>query len=39
MKVVIPPLSSLVHDAKFFSDINGRGFHGGLLNGLKGFYQ
>jgi hypothetical protein len=38
-EVVIPPLSSLVHDAKFFSDINGRGFHGGLLNGLKGFYQ
>jgi 5-methylthioadenosine/S-adenosylhomocysteine deaminase len=38
-KVVIPPLSSLVHDTKFFSDINGRGFHGGLLNGLKGFYQ
>ena len=38
-KVVIPPLSSLVHDAKFFADIKGRGFHGGLLDGLKGFYQ
>jgi 5-methylthioadenosine/S-adenosylhomocysteine deaminase len=38
-KVVIPPLSSLIHDAKFFSDIKGRGFHGGLLDGLKGFYQ
>ena len=38
-EVVIPPLSSLVHDSKFFSDINGRGFHGGLLNGLKDFYQ
>jgi hypothetical protein len=28
-----------VHDTKFFSDIVGRGFHNGLLNGLKGFYQ
>jgi cytosine/adenosine deaminase-related metal-dependent hydrolase len=37
-KVVIPPLASLLHDAKFFTDIKGRGFHGGLLDGLKGFY-
>jgi 5-methylthioadenosine/S-adenosylhomocysteine deaminase len=32
-------LSSLIHDEKFFSDIVNRGFHGGLLNGLKDFYQ
>jgi len=38
-KVVVPPLSSLVHDAKFFADIEGRGFHGGLLDGLEGFYR
>lgn len=37
-EIVIPPLSSLVHDAKFFADIKGRGFHKGLLDGLKGFY-
>lgn len=37
-KVVIPPLSSLVHDKKFFTDIKGRGFHGGLLDGLAEFY-
>jgi hypothetical protein len=29
----------LVHDSKFFFGIDGRGFHGGLLNGLKRFYQ
>ena len=38
-KVVIPPLSSLVHDKKFFADITGRGFHGGLLDGLAEFYR
>ena len=37
-KIVIPPLASLLHDAKFFADIKGRGFHQGLLDGLKGFY-
>lgn len=37
-EIVIPPLPSLVHDAAFFADIKGRGFHGGLLDGLKGFY-
>lgn len=38
-KVVIPPLSSLVHDKKFFTDITDRGFHGGLLDGLAEFYR
>ena len=38
-KVVIPPLPTLVHDKAFFADIHGRGFHGGLLDGLAGFYK
>jgi hypothetical protein len=37
-EIVIPPLPSLVHDDAFFKTIKGRGFHGGLLDGLKGFY-
>jgi len=35
---LIPKLPSLVHDAAFFKSIKGRGFHGGLLDGLAGFY-
>jgi 5-methylthioadenosine/S-adenosylhomocysteine deaminase len=38
-KVVIPPIPTLVHDKAFFTDIHGRGFHGGLLDGLAGFYS
>ena len=38
-KVVIPPLPTLVHDKAFFDDIRGRGFHGGLLDGLADFYK
>lgn len=38
-KIVVPPLASLVHDKSFFGDIKGRGFHDGLLDKLKGFYQ
>ena len=38
-EIVIPPLPSLVHDAAFFKDIQGRGFHGGLLDGLAGSYK
>jgi cytosine/adenosine deaminase-related metal-dependent hydrolase len=38
-KVVIPLLPSLVHDKSFFDDIHGRGFHGGLLDGLADFYK
>ena len=37
-EIVIPKLPSLVHDAAFFKSIKGRGFHGGLLDGLAGFY-
>jgi cytosine/adenosine deaminase-related metal-dependent hydrolase len=38
-QVVIPPLPTLVHDEAFFQDIRGRGFHGGLLDGLAAFYK
>jgi cytosine/adenosine deaminase-related metal-dependent hydrolase len=37
--VVIPPLPTLVHDSKFFRDVRGRGFHGGVLDGLAEFYK
>ena len=37
-EIVIPPLPTLVHDTAFFNAIQNRGFHGGLLDGLKGFY-
>jgi cytosine/adenosine deaminase-related metal-dependent hydrolase len=38
-EIKIPPLPTLVHDAAFFKSIKGRGFHGGLLDGLKTFYS
>jgi len=38
-KVTIPLLPSLEHDKKFFDSIQGRGFHDGLLDGLKKFYE
>jgi 5-methylthioadenosine/S-adenosylhomocysteine deaminase len=37
-EIVIPLLPSLVHDKAFFHDVKGRGFHGGVLDGLAGFY-
>jgi hypothetical protein len=37
--VVIPTLPTLVHDKAFFQSVHGRGFHGGLLDGLGGFYK
>jgi hypothetical protein len=37
--VHVPPIQPLAHDAAFFRDIKGRGFHGGLLDGLSAFYQ
>jgi len=36
--VVIPPLPTLVHDKAFFNDIDGQGFHDGVLSGLAEFY-
>lgn len=38
-KVVIAAMPTLVHDKSFFTDIHGRGFHGGLLDGLAAFYK
>jgi cytosine/adenosine deaminase-related metal-dependent hydrolase len=35
----IPPIESLAHNSAFFSSITGRGFHGGLLDGLASFYK
>ena len=37
-EIVIPRRPSLLHDASFFKSIAGRGFHGGVLDGLRGFY-
>ena len=37
-EIVIPPRPSLVHDAAFFKSIARRGFHNGLLDGLRSFY-
>ena len=38
-EVEIPPLPTLVHDKAFFDDVQGRGFHSGLLDGLADFYR
>jgi hypothetical protein len=37
--IVVPPIQPLDHNAAFFAAIQGRGFHGGLLDGLAGFYS
>ncbi|SCX95798.1 Cytosine/adenosine deaminase [Nitrosospira sp. Nl5] len=36
--IVVPPIQPLMHERAFFSSIPGRGFHGGLLDGLADFY-
>jgi cytosine/adenosine deaminase-related metal-dependent hydrolase len=36
--IVVPPIQPIAHDAAFFAAIKGRGFHGGLLDALAGFY-
>jgi hypothetical protein len=38
-EIEIPVLPSLVHDDAFFKAVKRGKFHGGLLNGLAGFYQ
>jgi cytosine/adenosine deaminase-related metal-dependent hydrolase len=38
-EIVIQPLPSFIHDGAFFKSIKGRGFHGGLLDGLARFYS
>jgi cytosine/adenosine deaminase-related metal-dependent hydrolase len=37
--VVVPPLESLTHDTEWLASVHGRGFHGGLLDGLGRWYQ
>ncbi|SAK86318.1 guanine deaminase [Caballeronia calidae] len=37
-EIVVPPIQPIAHDAAFFASIAGRGFHGGLLDGLGHFY-
>ncbi|MGN6302441.1 MAG: amidohydrolase family protein [Angustibacter sp.] len=37
--VDVPPLQSLTHDAAWLESVQGRGFHGGLLDGLAHYYD
>jgi 5-methylthioadenosine/S-adenosylhomocysteine deaminase len=37
-QVVVPPLQSLSHDADWLASLPGRGFHGGVLDGLASYY-
>ena len=38
-EIVVPPLAGLGNDADFLRSIVGRGYHGGLLDDLAGFYR
>lgn len=38
-EIVVPPIQPIEHDAAFLASINGRGFHGGVLDGLRNFYR
>jgi 5-methylthioadenosine/S-adenosylhomocysteine deaminase len=38
-QVVVPPLQSLTHDQDWLDSLTGRGFHGGLLDGLAAYYN
>ena len=37
--VDIAPIEPLHHDRRWLSSLKGRGFHGGLLDGMKSFYR
>jgi len=37
--IVVPELAGVTHDAAFLHSITGRGYHGGLLDDLAGFYR
>ena len=37
-QIVVPPVQPIEHDAAFFASLTGRGFHAGLLDGLKAYY-
>jgi 5-methylthioadenosine/S-adenosylhomocysteine deaminase len=34
----VPPLQSLTHDQEWLASLSGRGFHGGVLDGLAEYY-
>ena len=36
--LVVPPLETLTHDAAWLRTVHGRGFHGGVLDGLTSYY-
>jgi len=38
-QISVPALQELFHDDAFFNSVAGRGFHGGLLDGLADFYD
>jgi cytosine/adenosine deaminase-related metal-dependent hydrolase len=37
-QISVPPVQPIEHESVFFQSISGRGFHGGLLDGLAAFY-
>jgi 5-methylthioadenosine/S-adenosylhomocysteine deaminase len=37
-ELVIPPLQSLTHDKEWLDSVAGRGFHSGVLDGLRDYY-
>jgi 5-methylthioadenosine/S-adenosylhomocysteine deaminase len=37
-EVVVPPVQSLTHDQDWLASLSGRGFHGGVLDGLATYY-
>jgi 5-methylthioadenosine/S-adenosylhomocysteine deaminase len=37
--VEIPPIQPLAHDKAWLASLRGRGFHGGVLDGLAAFYR
>ena len=37
--VALPEPDALTHDAAFFRNIERRGFHGGVLDGLRDYYR
>ena len=38
-QIDVPPLQSLTHDADWLDSLPGRGFHGGVLDGLAWYYR
>ncbi|HEY6683060.1 MAG TPA: amidohydrolase family protein [Propionibacteriaceae bacterium] len=38
-ELVIPPLQSLAHDEEWLDSVTGRGFHSGVLDGLREYYR